>query len=270
MKNKYPRILRSKSLNLQTLLYDATYPGFLSVVFEAYRLKLSAAEVTIVPEDRYAEQLFSTPLQIDTEQERHDRIEAGLRKAGKGLPDFIRRVFHSEHERREGILYHLIRRIFSEGATVTDDLTDDHILLCKQLNNKMGREIHRMHAFVRFQQTPDNLYAALVNPDFNVLPFLAEHFEARYPAQNWLIYDTKRHYGLHYDEATERTSYITFAEQQHGRLRQLSESMLADVETDYQQLWKSYFEAVDIPERRNLKLHLQHVPRRYWKYLIEK
>ncbi|MEO6759204.1 MAG: DUF4130 domain-containing protein, partial [Saprospiraceae bacterium] len=25
-----------------------------------------------------------------------------------------------------------------------------------------------------------------------------------------------------------------------------------------------------IPERRNLKLHLQHVPKRYWKYLTEK
>lgn len=251
-----------------TLIYDGTYNGFLSAVFEVYRLKLTDAE--IVAEDHYQEQLFSSPLKIDSEKEYADRIEAGLKKAKKGLAIFLKRVFHSEHPKREAILLHLIQRIFATGPKVTEDFTDDAILLCKQLDQKMGREIHRMHAFVRFQQTPDDLYAALINPDFNVLPFLEAHFVARYPAQNWLIYDTKRHYGLHYDEATATTSFITFEEQQHGRLRQLNESMLAEQETDYQQLWKSYFHAVDIPERRNIKLHLQHVPKRYWKYLTEK
>lgn len=47
-------------------------------------------------------------------------------------------------------------------------------------------------------------------------------------------------------------------------------AILADAEKDYQELWKTYFKAVDIPERRNMKLHVQHVPKRYWKYLIEK
>lgn len=255
---------------MTTLLYDASYAGFLSAVFEAYRLKLLPNDVAIIAEEQYAAQLFSKPLQVDTLAEQQKRIEKGLAKAGRSLPRFIRRIFHSEDQQRESMLYHLIRRIFSEGASVVDDLTDDHILKCKTLNQQMGREIHRMHAFVRFQQTPDDLYAALVNPDFNVLPFLAEHFVARYPAQHWLIYDTKRHYGLHYDEVAEKTSYITFAEPHHGRLRQLSEAMLAEAETDYQTLWQSYFDAVDIPERRNIKLHLQHVPRRYWKYLTEK
>lgn len=231
---------------------------------------MAAGQATIVPEDRFQEQLFGEPLRINTTEEHADRVEKGLKKAGKQVAKLVFRVFHSEHERREAILLHLLRRIFSEGAAVLDDFTDDQVLRCSKLNNQMGREIHRMHAFVRFQQTPDDLYVALINPDFNVLPLLEDHFVARYPAQNWLIYDTIRHYGLHYEEASEQTSFITFAEGQHGRLRQLSESMLAERETNYQQLWKAYFDAVDIPERRNLKLHLQHVPRRYWKYLVEK
>jgi probable DNA metabolism protein len=242
----------------------------LSAVFEVFRLKLAADQVEIVPEDRYQDQLFGDPLRINTSTAHAERVEKGLEKAGKQVAKLVYRVFHSEYEKREAILVHLLRRVFAEGAGVLDDLTDDHVLRCSKLNNQMGREIHRMHAFVRFQQTPDDLYVALINPDFNVLPLLEEHFVARYPGQDWLIYDTIRHYGLHYDEASEATSFITFAEGQHGRLRQLSESLLAERETDYQQLWKSYFDAVDIPERRNLKLHLQHVPRRYWKYLVEK
>jgi len=53
-------------------------------------------------------------------------------------------------------------------------------------------------------------------------------------------------------------------------LRQLSSDLLQENEPDYQVLWKSYFDNVNIPERRNMKLHLQHIPKRYWKYLSEK
>lgn len=127
-----------------------------------------------------------------------------------------------------------------------------------------------MHAFVRFQQTPDGMYVSLVNPDFNCLPLIGDHFAARYPAMPWLIYDTRRHYGLHWDETRKRASFITLDREQDGRLRQLSSEMLDTAEVEYQHLWQTYFKAVDIPERRNLKLHLQHVPRRYWKYLTEK
>jgi probable DNA metabolism protein len=38
----------------------------------------------------------------------------------------------------------------------------------------------------------------------------------------------------------------------------------------YQLLWQVYYKNVNIPARRNIKLHRQHVPVRYWKYLIEK
>jgi len=41
-------------------------------------------------------------------------------------------------------------------------------------------------------------------------------------------------------------------------------------EAAYQTMWRAYFQAVTIPERRNLKLHLRHVPKRYWPYLTEK
>jgi len=111
---------------------------------------------------------------------------------------------------------------------------------------------------------------ALVNPDFNCLPLIGDHFAARYPAMDWLIYDTRRHYGLHWNPTTKKAEFITLDTEKDGQLRQLSAEMLSGVESDYQDLWKTYFRAVDIPERRNMPLHLQHVPKRYWKYLIEK
>lgn len=251
---------------MHTLLYDHTYEGLLSCVFEVYRLRMG--EVRIVPEDEYQDQLFGAPLRIDTNLEHAGRVAAGLRKMGAATEKLAYRCFLSEHPRREELILHFIRRVLLEGPAVAGDITDDLMLLLQKIETQMRREVHRMHAFVRFQQTPDDLYTALINPDFNVLPLLGEHFIARYPAQDWLIYDTTRHYGLLWDQ--QKADFITFTEGNHQRLRQLSEEMLAGRETDYQQLWKAYFHAVDIPERRNLKLHLQHVPRRYHKYLVEK
>jgi probable DNA metabolism protein len=41
-------------------------------------------------------------------------------------------------------------------------------------------------------------------------------------------------------------------------------------EVYYQNLWKQYYQSTNIVARRNMKLHLQYVPKRYWKYLVEK
>ncbi|MDN3710262.1 DUF4130 domain-containing protein [Myroides ceti] len=41
-------------------------------------------------------------------------------------------------------------------------------------------------------------------------------------------------------------------------------------ESLFDQLWKDYFKSTNITERKNMKLHIQHVPKRYWKYLNEK
>ena len=38
----------------------------------------------------------------------------------------------------------------------------------------------------------------------------------------------------------------------------------------YQMLWQQYFSSVNIKARKNTKLHIQHMPRRYWKFLTEK
>ena len=38
----------------------------------------------------------------------------------------------------------------------------------------------------------------------------------------------------------------------------------------YQQLWCTYFDSVNITARKNMKLYIQHMPKRYWRYLTEK
>lgn len=38
----------------------------------------------------------------------------------------------------------------------------------------------------------------------------------------------------------------------------------------YQMLWQKYFNNTNIAARKNIKLHIQHVPKQYREYLTEK
>ena len=252
-------------------VYDGSLRGLLSAIFEAYRLRVEVTD--LVSEAHYQQQLFTERLDVETNEAHATRVLTGLKKASgnDGITKWVRRAFLSEFPGVERLLYYYVRRqMDNRGIDVSRDSADDHIRQLQRLDQQMGREIHRLHAFVRFQETPDGLYIALIEPDFNCLPLSFDHFVARYPAMPWLIYDIKRHYGVLWDVETKKAEFLTLTDQENGRVRYLSEQVLAAGEKEYQQLWQTYFKAVDIPERKNLKLHLQHVPKRYWKYLTEK
>ena len=77
----------------------------------------------------------------------------------------------------------------------------------------------------------------------------------------------RRAFGLYYD--LHQVEYITLDFSEEG----VGKNILTKYDSDeaiYQVLWKDYFKSVNIAARKNNKLHLRHVPKRYWKNLTEK
>jgi probable DNA metabolism protein len=142
-----------------------------------------------------------------------------------------------------------------------------------QWAKQVGREKHRMEAFVRFKKCKDGLFLSLIAPDFNVLPVIEGHFKRRYQDQRWLIYDEKRKYGLYYDlnhvHQVQMDAHAVDRQTAIGHSQDFSIELDED-EALYDQLWKDYFRSVNIEARKNIKLHIQHVPKRYWRYMNEK
>ncbi|MDN5734437.1 MAG: TIGR03915 family putative DNA repair protein, partial [Psychrobacter sp.] len=156
---------------------------------------------------------------------------------------------------------------------IMQDVGNLHVLELVQTVKSVGREKHRMEAFVRFEHTTDDIYFARVEPDFNVLPLIGEHFRQRYQDQYWAIYDITRGYGIYYDKsnstATHPAALQTITDLDDAVLRRPASIHSAD-EQRYQQFWQGYFTNVNITERKNPRLHRQYLPQRYWKYLSEK
>lgn len=249
------------------LLYDGSFPAWLTVVFEVYERKLT--EVDIVKEADYQQQLFEKVIKIDFVQEKAERVWKVLQQklSAKSRASLIA-AHLSEQPDVDTLMLGFVRYVLKKGSKAEKDYSHPTVLTLSQIHQQMHREKHRMEAFVRFQLTKDHLYYAFVEPDFNVLPLVSKHFKNRYADQRWLIYDRRRKYGIYYDLKTVNEVNIAFDNNAESNIYQ--EDIWNEDEDLYQQLWKLYFEHTNIPARKNMKLHLQHMPRRYWKYLTEK
>lgn len=101
-----------------------------------------------------------------------------------------------------------------------------------------------------------------------MLPLLPNFFKNRYRDQSCLFYDIKRDYGLLYNLHTVQEVKL---DKEESTSLSLDKSIEFSINEEFfQELWKQYFKSTNIVERKNLKLHLRHVPKRYWKYLTEK
>ena len=254
-----------------TFATDGSFAGLLCAYAHAHRSGALPASV-VRSGDSASHSLFGEPVPIVTEAGLVERMERGLERAKPGLVGKLLRAFLSERPSIETHILQLIDAVAVDGADAVDDWTFGPAREVARWAQRTGREAHRMEAFVRFEKhkaDDGERWLARIRPEHHVLPLIAEHFATRYPALRWTVLDARRRLALVHGklaedlEEGERATHIVPA----SSLPDLAPS--AD-ERAYQTMWRAYFRAVDIPERRNLKLHLRHVPKRYWPDLTEK
>jgi probable DNA metabolism protein len=254
---------------MEIYVFDGSLEGLLTAVFDSYERKTE--KVKLVSLDHYLPDVFQEKYSVTSEDAKAKRVWNGL--AGKldgGWMKNFYKSYLSEQPETFQDLFDFAHYIFDQPKGAEENFGNRSVLAVSQMSHKVHREKHRMEAFIRFQQTGDGIFYAHIDPDFNVLPLISDHFRKRYADQKWIIYDLKRKYGLFYD--LEKVEEITFdfTSEMSPALNALPAQMLDPKEELYALLWKDYFRSTNIPARRNMKLHIRHVPKRYWKYLSEK
>jgi probable DNA metabolism protein len=254
---------------MEIYVFDGTLEGLLTAVFYYYQRKSSA--VRLVSSEYHHPDVFHPAYEVISDDEKAKRVWAGLAK--KLDKEWMMHFYKSFLCGLPGTfqdLFEFSKYIIDNSLGAEDNYGNKYVLSISQMSHKVHREKHRMEAFIRFQKTGDGIFYAHIEPDFNVLPLLIRHFKNRYADQKWIIYDLKRKYGLYYD--LEKVEEITFdfTTEMSPALNALPEQVLDPQEELYTLLWKDYFKSTNIPARKNMKLHIRHVPKRYWKYLSEK
>ncbi|MDR2580247.1 MAG: TIGR03915 family putative DNA repair protein [Fibromonadaceae bacterium] len=237
-----------------TLLTEQSFEGFLSAVFEAFRLKLPVQR--IVAESVYVPQMFEDTHAIATNAENAARVWKGIRKnAGNNIAFMVQAAYLSELPQMEISLWEYVKEIFTNSENAQNTL-EPHTHTVFQIANKVKAEAHLIKGFVRFQKAENDLMVAVIEPTYNVVNLLAEHFAKRFPNMQWMIVDVKRGLGIHYDGKEVYELCGEAAE-------------IPQINDEFTALWKGYYKSANIKERKNPRLQKRCLPVKYWRHLTE-
>ena len=250
--------------------FDGTMDGLLTAVFEAFSLHEEPEQ--LLKEGDALPLFCDYNYQVTTDEEKERRVWTGLEKRlSREAMKLISVSWLSELQELNTPLFLYICKVFRQGD-ISRNFADPDVLTVTNIARRVLHEQLRMKQFIRFQKAKDGTYLAVVAPDHNVLPLITDHFSDRFNDQPWLIYDTRRHYGFHYDG--QQVIRITFEDEgavpfdlKNGKLQT---DVLSNDDQLLQDLWRTYFKAICIKERMNPRKQLKDMPRRYWKYMTEK
>ena len=250
-------------------IYDGTFEGFLSVVFEAFRTK--TAPLAIIPGRANTQMPLGECVTIPRKEKEAKRVWAGLeQRTGPKYARMVRIAFLAEEPQTEMLLWRYLSKVFtSQVADFCRNMLDADVYETVQMARRVHREVHRFQGFVRFQKTADGMYFAAIDPDHNIVHLLTPHFRSRYEGQPWVIYDTRRNHGVFYD--TNQVMEVVLSnpgfDMKTGKLHDHAKDSDQDY---YRELWQAYYDAINIIERKNHRQMKRAMPQRYWKYLPEK
>lgn len=159
---------------------------------------------------------------------------------------------------RWNILYSLLWRLQSNRdllhIAVDDDVTD-----LRRLEHQVSRDLHKMHAFVRFRRVEDaqgEAFIAWYQPDHRILPLAAPFFAERFAIMRWSILTPDA--SMHWDPATKRVEFGPGVDRH-----------MAPEADDLEAMWRTYYGSIYNPARTNLRAMRSEMPVRYWKNLPE-
>ena len=239
-------------------IYDGSLDGFLTCVFQAFSLK---ERPELISKKTDVQLSFGTEIrEIETKKEAADRVHTGIIK--KLGDDTLTTVYHavlSAEEDAETTALTYLRLGFKYGTGIYNNLADGRIMRMSKISRNVSWEGVRFMELLRFSELEGNILIAEFEPFSHVLPIIMPHFADRLSTQPFIINDKKRKLAAVYDT---KQWYLLSSE----------DMVLPDYsssETQYRDMWKLFFNSIAIKERTNLKLQMQHMPKKYWKHITE-
>lgn len=159
--------------------FDGSLTGLLSCIFRAFQFK--QFEVQLALEHQVQDSLFAESVVVASHEQQAQRVWKGLTQklSSEGIKRF-HYTFLSEQLIAFQHLFNFAIYVFQNPFSIEKNYGHADVLGVSQWTKQVGREKHRMEAFVRFKKTQEGLFISLVRPDFNVLPLIEKHFKARY------------------------------------------------------------------------------------------
>ena len=164
-------------------------------------------------------------------------------------------ICHSDAE-RFSLLYTLLLRIRTQPAAM-EDSADPLLRRLAMMAKEVRRDMHKMHAFVRFREVEGEggtRFVAWFEPDHHIVRSNAGFFVRRFANMGWSILTPEL--SIHWDgETLTEGPGATRADAPDG--------------DSVEETWKTYYASIFNPARVKVKAMTREMPKKYWKNMPE-
>ncbi len=165
-------------------------------------------------------------------------------------------VCHSDSE-RFGLLYAMLLRLKANRDALEDE-ADPLVRRLYELAKAVRRDIHKMHAFVRFREiaNPDaeSRFLAFFEPEHHIVRRAASFFVDRFANMRWSILTPEL--SIHWDGQT--------LSEGPGAAR--ADAPAGD---PLEETWRTYYSCIFNPARLKVGAMLREMPKKYWRNMPE-
>jgi len=163
------------------------------------------------------------------------------------------------HESRWELMYRLCWRALFENPRLLEDAADTDVAHANSMDRAVRRDLHKMHAFVRFREAiarggEASGYFAWFEPQHEILRQGARFFARRFPNMRWTIATPD-------GAAVWDLNSLQFVPAQAYRERPRQDA--------HEDLWRTYYRSICNVARLNPVAMQREMPQRYWRNLPE-
>jgi DNA polymerase len=160
-------------------------------------------------------------------------------------------ICHSDSE-RFALLYAMLLRLKADRHALADE-ADPLVRRLRDLGKAVQRDIHKMHAFVRFREI-DGRFVAFFEPEHHIVRRAASFFVNRFTNLRWSILTPKLSIHWNGESLTEGPGAVR-ADAPSG--------------DPLEETWRTYYAAIFNPARLKVGAMLKEMPRKYWRNMPE-
>lgn len=162
--------------------------------------------------------------------------------------------------RRWHRLYRILWRLNHGEPHLLEVEVDDDVLWLNRAAKSVGRDIHKMHAFVRFRKVDDPerqepWYLAWHCPDHAIIKLAAPFFKRRFKTMHWSIL------------TPDGSAFWDGERLEFGP--GVSAALAPKAHDELESLWRSYYGAIFNPARIKTTAMKREMPVRHWRTLPE-
>lgn len=243
--------------------------GIFSGVYQAWDARVGHSRVELRTEEPEEPELFCVYHRVRTSMTQAEKVRNTIaRELGQKILEEICFASCADDSRKGTAIYRTLVECLSVHGTLykkksLDNLKNPSVRRVTELYRSVWREYDHYLGFLRFQELPGKVLAALVAPRHDILLLFQDHFSNRYPRERWIIGDSIR--GTLLVHQPEAPCFVM------GNARKVIARIneCRDAGGDYELLFTSFCESISIRERENQKLQKQNLPLRYREDMVE-